>query len=133
VAKLYPGVAAQVELSGAVPEFSFDPDQLRRVLVNLFENAVSVTPEGGTCAVRVKLERDGGDAVLTFADNGPGIPPEHLDKIFEPYFTTRREGTGLGLAMTKQIVLLHGGSIEARNLEGGGAGFEIRLPMNQKE
>lgn len=133
VARMYPGVAAQVELSADVPEFAFDPDQLRRVLVNLFENAVSVTPEGLTCRVRVRLDLDGGDVLLKFSDNGPGIPPEHLGRVFEPYFTTRAEGTGLGLAMTKQIILLHGGSIEAGNAKGGGALFEIRLPLEPKE
>jgi len=62
-------------------------------------------------------------------DTGPGIPPENLDRIFEPYFTTKEGGTGLGLALTHRIILEHRGSIRAENVPGGGARFVIELPM----
>ena len=62
-------------------------------------------------------------------DEGPGIDPSHLDRIFEPYFSKRPDGVGLGLAMAKRIVEAHGGSIIAKNREGKGACFSIRLPM----
>lgn len=133
VAQMYPAVETRLDTDAASPDLSFDPDQIRRVLVNLFDNAVSVSAEGKLCKVRVTLKRVDAEVVLSFADNGPGIPPGHADKIFEPYFTTRSEGTGLGLAMIKKIILLHGGSITATNQAGGGAVFEIRLPINQKE
>jgi nitrogen fixation/metabolism regulation signal transduction histidine kinase len=129
VGQMYPAVTVKFESGADVPEFPFDPDQIRRVLVNLFDNAVSVCAEGTTCAVRIALKEQGADAVLTFTDNGPGISPDRIDKIFEPYFTTRPEGTGLGLAMVKKIVLLHGGSISVKSHEGEGATFEIRLPL----
>ena len=76
------------------------------------------------------MDQTGDEAVLTLADNGPGIAKEHINRIFEPYYTTRKEGTGLGLAMVNKIVLLHGGSIIATSRAGGGASFEIRLPVS---
>jgi nitrogen fixation/metabolism regulation signal transduction histidine kinase len=126
VAQLYPQVATTVDAHGAPPRFSFDPDQIRRVIVNLFDNATSA----GAARVRIALAAAEGEAVLTFTDDGPGIASEHLDRIFDPYFTTRKEGTGLGLAMTKKIVLVHGGSISAFSRQGEGVTFEIRLPLS---
>jgi two-component system sensor histidine kinase FlrB len=67
---------------------------------------------------------------MILSDNGPGIPDEDLGRIFEPYFTTRSDGTGLGLAMAKKIVLLHGGSITAASSPGKGVTGEIRLPLS---
>ena len=79
--------------------------------------------------VTIDLGRSGGDAQLVFSDNGPGIPADTLPQIFDPYFTTRAEGSGLGLAMVKSIVLLHGGVISAASIEGKGTTFTIRLPL----
>jgi signal transduction histidine kinase len=62
-------------------------------------------------------------------DTGPGIPPEDLDRIFEPYFTTKEDGTGLGLALARRIILEHRGSIRAENVPGSGARFVIGLPI----
>jgi nitrogen fixation/metabolism regulation signal transduction histidine kinase len=126
VTQMYPQVESSVEAAESLPEFPFDPDQIRRVLVNLFDNAASV----GATRVRIALGRADGEAVLTFADNGPGIAADMLGRIFDPYFTTRREGTGLGLAMVKKIVLLHGGEITAASREGEGVTFDIRLPLS---
>jgi signal transduction histidine kinase len=66
--------------------------------------------------------------VVTVADRGPDIDPQYLERIFEPYFSKRPDGMGLGLAMARRIIEAHNGSISARNNEGGGASFEIRLP-----
>ena len=89
VAQMYNAVGTSIRTGGTVKEFEFDPDQIRRVLVNLFDNAVSVGTEGTPCEVGVTLEREAAEVVLTFADNGPGIPPDLVEKIFEPYFTTK--------------------------------------------
>ena len=126
VAQLYPQVETRVETSAGIPEFPFDADQVRRVLVNLFDNAASV----GATRVKITLSRADGEMTMNLGDNGPGIPAENLGRIFEPYFTTRSEGTGLGLAMVKKIVLLHGGSIRAASPPGKGVTFEIRLPLS---
>ena len=82
----------------------------------------------GAHTVRVHLAREGGEAVVRVADDGPGIAPEHIGRVFEPYFTTRDEGTGLGLALSWNLVTAHGGSIAVDSSPGGGAEFTIRLP-----
>jgi two-component system nitrogen regulation sensor histidine kinase NtrY len=125
VAQMYPQTESRIDADPEFPDLVFDPDQVRRVIVNLFDNAASV----GASHVRITLTVSGREAVMCFADDGPGIAPEHIDRIFDPYFTTRKEGTGLGLAMTKKIVLVHGGSITAAGHEGEGVTFEIRLPL----
>ena len=130
VARLYPQAEIAVDREGEVPRFPFDSDQMRRVLVNLFDNSISVLPAGEKPAVIICIASEGDAVVLTFSDNGPGIPPENKNKVFEPYFTTRRGGTGLGLAMVKSIVLLHGGTIEVSSREGEGAIFTIMLPAS---
>ena len=97
-------------------------------------------PKGGTLTVRAEtagISGDGADAGMmariTIADSGPGIAPEHLDRIFEPYFTTKENGTGLGLALTRRIILEHNGSIRAENSPGGGARFIIDLPLIDRQ
>ena len=129
VAKLYPQIDTHITTHPGLPEFPFDADQLRRVLTNLFDNAASVAREGASPVVRISLSRQGEDAVLVFSDNGPGIRSEHVDRVFDPYFTTRKEGSGLGLAMVKNIILLHGGTIGVQSSEGEGATFTITLPI----
>ncbi len=126
VIKLYTGINIDLEIKTSLPEVVFDPDQIRRVLVNLFDNAVSV----GATEVVVTAGRKGDEVLLRLTDNGPGIAEQHINRIFEPYYTTRKEGTGLGLAMVNKIVLLHGGSIIATSRSGHGASFEIRLPIS---
>jgi len=79
--------------------------------------------------IRIDARRDGDDVVVTVRDDGPGIPPEALDSIWDPDFTTRRNGTGLGLTLVRQAVEAHGGNVEAANAEGGGAEFRIALPV----
>lgn len=128
VAALYPQVTTTHEAATPLEPFPFDPEQMRRVLVNLYDNAVAMTPSGHT-AVRVSIARNGPNAVMRVSDNGPGIAPEHLARIFEPYFTTRREGTGLGLAVVKNVVLLHGGDVAVESTVGAGTTFTIRLPL----
>ncbi|HSG28051.1 MAG TPA: ATP-binding protein, partial [Candidatus Krumholzibacterium sp.] len=112
---------------------SFDHDQIRRVLINLFDNAIGVSPEGRELEIAIDLKREDGSIRLDFHDNGPGIPEADIARIFDPYFTTRDDGTGLGLAVVKSIILQHGGEIEAENAAGGGACFRIRLPIVQEK
>ncbi|MEZ5357709.1 MAG: ATP-binding protein [Candidatus Zixiibacteriota bacterium] len=130
LAKLYPQVETRITADSTLPEFPFDSDQLRRVFVNLFDNAMSVSPEGRETKVSIEVKRNLDDAVIVFSDNGPGIPAENLSRIFDPYFTTRRTGTGLGLALVKSIILLHQGTIDVESPEGGGAAFSVTLPLS---
>jgi two-component system nitrogen regulation sensor histidine kinase NtrY len=132
VAKLYPRVAVRIESNPALEDFPFDPEQMRRVLVNLFDNSIAAIGGDEDGRIRIRLDRTNGDAILKFTDNGPGIPADRLPRIFEPYFTSKSEGTGLGLAMVKNIILLHGGSIDAKS-GADGTTFTITIPMRSDE
>ncbi len=132
-ALLYPAAKIGIESASAIPETSFDPDQMRRVLVNLFDNSISLTASGEAPAIDISIEHSGGETTITFSDRGPGIPADTVEKIFDPYYTTREDGTGLGLAIVKNIVLMHGGTIEAGNRGEGGAVFTIVLPDSPRE
>jgi two-component system sensor histidine kinase ChvG len=111
-------------------------ERLAQVFENLLDNAESFSPDGGT--VRVLLERRDGAAVVTVSDSGPGIPPEHLSKIFERFFTWRPQNaaaaprhTGLGLAIVRTIIEGYGGTVTARTLDGGGADFAVKIPASR--
>jgi PAS domain S-box-containing protein len=102
-----------------------DPIQLRQVLSNLIANAIQALDGGGTLGIRAHM--DDGMAVIEVSDDGPGVPSEHRNRIFQPLFSTKARGTGLGLSICRQIAERHGGAIEL--LDGdSGARFEIRLP-----
>jgi two-component system nitrogen regulation sensor histidine kinase NtrY len=104
-----------------------DRDQLTQVLVNLVKNAEeAMAGKGG--AVRVRVKGTEADAIVEVEDSGPGIPPEHRARIFEPYFTTKEGGTGLGLAIAARILQEHGGKLEVGGEPGEGARFSVVLP-----
>ncbi|WP_404800644.1 sensor histidine kinase [Anaeromyxobacter paludicola] len=107
---------------------ALDRTLFRRALANLTKNAVEAS-RPARARLDLAVRRQGGRALLTVADRGPGIPPAALPRVFDPYFTTKQDGTGLGLAIVKKIVLQHGGEIAASPRTGGGAAFEVRLPL----
>jgi signal transduction histidine kinase len=109
-----------------LPAVSADADLICQVLLGLLTNAGEAVEAGGEVAVEARRAGDGVE--LAVADSGPGVPPEMRAKIFEPFFTTRARGTGLGLAVARQIVEAHGGRIEVGERAGGGARFAVRLP-----
>lgn len=103
-----------------------DVEQLRQVLVNLFLNGLDVLPHGGKMDVRV---REVGDRIeIGISDSGPGITPEMIPRLFQPFSSSKETGLGLGLVISKRIVEDHGGTITAKNLESGGASFLVTLP-----
>jgi signal transduction histidine kinase len=102
-------------------------EPLRRALQNLVRNAVEVVGPNG---VDVSVARKDGMVRITVADDGPGIPADARQRVFDPYFTTKKHGTGLGLALVKQTVLAHDGTIDAEESPEGGAMFVINLPEN---
>lgn len=118
-------VRAELE-AAAVPAVSGDHEQLKQAFLNLVLNALQAMPEGGTLSVSTAATD--GQVQVRFADTGPGIPPESLEKIFNPFFTTRQEGTGLGLAITHRILQGHGGRIAVDSRAGEGAVFTLTLP-----
>jgi PAS domain S-box-containing protein len=123
------------QLDGTLPIILADPDQLGQVFGNIILNAIQAMPEGGQLVVKTsevseKLPKSEWVAV-SFTDTGVGIAEENLGKIFEPLFTTRAKGIGLGLAVTKTLVQGHGGTIEVQSEVGKGSTFSIRLPIGK--
>jgi two-component system OmpR family sensor kinase len=115
-----------------------NPDELHRMVLNLLDNAVRHTPPGSKIELRLRAE--GPDAVLEVADNGPGVPPELREQIFErfvrgdgPADTAVAGGSGLGLAIVHAVASSHGGSAEVCESEQGGALFRVRLPLRKSE
>jgi two-component system, NtrC family, sensor histidine kinase HydH len=123
-----------ISMDGDFREVSGDDALLRQAILNLARNAAeaaSSNPAGGRVIIRGELDTSGPlqGQRISISDNGPGIPPESLTKIFVPFYTTKANGTGLGLAVVQKIVVQHGGTIEARNHPLGGAEFIVWLPF----
>jgi len=121
------GVTLNLDIPASLPMVDADATALEQILSNLLINALDAVGPGGTITVKAGLED--GRAFLAVADDGPGIPPEHLSRIFDPFFTTKEvgKGTGLGLAVVFGLVNDMGGSVEARSENG--AEFIVRLPL----
>ena len=121
-----------VEIEKSMPRpplmLDADPDQLRQVFLNLILNGLQAMPEGGSlvisCAVDPAEDRVG----ITIADTGKGIPADLIEKVFDPFYTTKSEGTGLGLSVCHNIIVQHGGSIELSSSPGQGTRASILLP-----
>lgn len=111
----------------AVPPVQADPNLLRQALLNLLLNAIQAMPQGGDLEVRTEPAPDG--PRVHIRDTGVGIPPEHLEKIFNLYFSTTPSGTGLGLPMARKIIEEHGGTLTVTSAAGRGSTFTIHLPM----
>ncbi len=125
------GVTVDARIEPSLP-IAADEHQLRQALLNLLRNAVEAMRDGGRLTITAALvaPNDGGDVrsvELTIADTGEGIAPDHLAKIFDPFFSTKEGGTGLGLALTQQIIVEHGGRIDVRSEPGRGTTFIVRL------
>jgi signal transduction histidine kinase len=109
----------------ALPTAVGDANQFKQVFLNLVLNAIQAMPTGGKLCITGMVKND--QILLFFEDTGPGIPEEHLERIFNPFFTTKTEGTGLGLSITHRIVQNHGGQIRVQNTPEGGAEFVLIL------
>jgi signal transduction histidine kinase len=108
-----------------------DGNQLQQVFVNLLLNAAHAIDQEGTIEIRTRAHPAGKHLVIEVQDSGCGIPPEHLDKIFEPFFSTIKDGSGLGLAVSYGIVHNHKGELTVESQAGKGSCFSITLPMQQ--
>jgi signal transduction histidine kinase len=117
-------------LGADVPRIFGDSEQMRQVLVNLLFNALQATPEGGLVSISTRLARGRGADLgrIEIRDTGCGIARDHLDSIFNPFYTTKAKGTGLGLAITQRIIAEHGGSIAVDSEVGIGTTFTVDLP-----
>jgi len=116
---------------GHIPQIEADKDMLKQVFLNLTENGIEAMENGG--ALRVSTRRIEGFVEVSFRDTGIGVPRENLDKLFNPLFTTKSKGMGLGLTICKKLIEAHEGSIEVESDEGKGTAFRVKLPIHQSE
>jgi two-component system nitrogen regulation sensor histidine kinase NtrY len=135
VLTLYRGIFTDVEIrqqfAATLPKISIDPEQIRRVVINLIDNAIEAMDQHGAIAIETAHDPANNLIRITVADNGPGIPPAERDKLFLPYYSTKRRGSGLGLAIVRRIVAEHGGSIDVSDNMPRGTRFVIELPSDR--
>ena len=129
---LYDGLLAEVRFdrrfAPVPPQVRIDPEQMRRVIINLVDNAVEATDRRGTIAIETAHDPANSLVRIVVADDGPGIPVEEREKLFLPYYSTKGRGSGLGLAIVRRIVAEHGGNIEVSSNVPRGTRFTIELP-----
>jgi len=127
----------QIEITSQIendlPSVTADPVRLTQALMNLVINAVQAVEKNGRVQVSATKSTTGDTLVLQVQDNGPGIPANKLEEVFDPYFTTKPEGIGLGLWIARQIAVAHGGTLRTENAPVGGAIFTLLLPLIRKE
>jgi signal transduction histidine kinase len=126
-------IAVEWSPGAGLPRLTLAPDRMQQVFMNLVLNAIEAMPGGG----RLKVWTACGDVPLNLevhiTDTGVGIPSSRLSDLFEPFHTTKDTGVGLGLYVSHNIVQEHGGRIEVESVEGEGAAFTVRLPVQQEE
>jgi PAS domain S-box-containing protein len=123
-------VLVEVDGTEGLPDVTIDPAQIRQVFFNIIRNAIQAMSGGGLLTIRMTSnERFAG---VTFTDTGPGISPESIGHLFEPYHTTKEGGTGLGLMIVQRIVRDHGGEIEVRSEHGAGTTISVFLPLEER-
>ncbi len=125
------GIVLDVSIDQNLPPLLLDEKLIKQALLNIIKNAMAAMPDGGTLSIQTSL--DDGGVKIQIKDTGTGIPEEILSKIFEPYFTTKSEGSGLGLTVVYKIVKEHGGELRVHSRKGKGSSFIIFLPVPQKD
>jgi PAS domain S-box-containing protein len=125
------GLTLRTYLARQLPATPIDPEQIQQVLVNLIKNALQAMTKGGTLTLQTG---EGADGVwVSVADTGGGIPQEQINRIFEPFYTTKKKGSGLGLMIVQRIVRAHGGRIELESQVGRGTTFRVWLPLHERK
>jgi signal transduction histidine kinase len=125
------GVQVQTDFPASLPSVTAVGSQIQQVLINLILNSFDAMPEGGKLQIRARVVKDGVEILLN--DSGPGIPADHQAHIFEPFFSTKNGGTGLGLTVSYNIITAHGGTLELVSNNGPGACFRVFLPTGGKQ
>jgi len=123
-------IAIEKDYSPKVPLMPLDDAQIRQAFFNIIKNAIEAMPNGGQLKVASDVRKE--EVIITFADTGEGIADEDLSRIFEPYFTTKQKGSGLGLMIVYKIINDHGGRIEVESKRGKGTSINVFLPIYQK-
>lgn len=124
------GIIVRPQLARQLPSAPLDAAQMQQVLVNLIKNAMQAMTRGGTLTLQTGAGADG--VWVSVGDTGGGIPQEQLSRLFEPFYTTKKKGTGLGLMIVQRIVRAHGGRIEVESHLGRGTTFRIWLPLQER-
>lgn len=122
-------VKVTTKIAPDLPPLFVDPQQISQVLVNLVTNAYDAMPQGGELTIKAQARKD--KVGLSITDTGCGVPQENIKRLFEPLFSTKARGIGLGLAVSKNLVEVNGGSIEAESKEGKGSTFTVILPTKE--
>ncbi len=129
---LYNGIFTDVRIdqqfAAGVPLVRLDGEQIRRVIINLVDNAIEAMDRRGRIVVATQLDETNSLVRVVVADDGPGIPLAERDKLFLPYYSTKRRGSGLGLAIVRRIIAEHGGNIDVSDNVPCGTRFTIELP-----
>ncbi len=125
------GVELKMDVPETLPQVEVDPDRMHQVFWNLIRNSLEALQGKGKIEIRV-TSPDEDRVLIRVSDDGPGIREEDREQIFEPFFTRKARGSGLGLTMVRSAVSAHGGTVRVEHQEGGGAVFEIELPVRQK-
>ncbi|MDE2887639.1 MAG: ATP-binding protein [Gemmatimonadota bacterium] len=127
IVRLYPEAGIVLDLTPKVPDLDLDSEQMRRVLINLIENGLEAAGQHGRIVIQTENHPD--SVKLLVVDSGPGVPERDRERIFQPHVTSKQSGMGMGLAEVRSIIESHGGQIVAASAPGGGAQFEITLPV----
>ncbi|MAC95683.1 MAG: hypothetical protein CMC96_09275 [Flavobacteriales bacterium] len=123
-------IQLETQLADNLPQIRLDNIQFSQVIINLMLNAIAAMNKGGK--IKLQTQRSEQGVLLTIADNGSGIEQEDLEKVFEPFYTTKKSGTGLGLAVVYGIVEAHGGTIKMSSQKGVGTEFRITLKVDEE-
>lgn len=125
------GLTVRLKLAQHLPLAALDPAQIKQALLNLVKNAMQAMTRGGVLTLQTG---EGSDGVwVSVADTGPGIPQEQVSNLFQPFYTTKKKGTGLGLMIVQRIVRAHGGRIDLESHPGRGTTFRIWLPLHERK
>jgi len=132
VLSLYVGIFSNVDIhrrfAPSLPKVAIDPEQIRRVVINLIDNAIEAMEQRGTIEIETQHDPSNNLVRIVVADDGPGIPVSERDKLFLPYYSTKKRGSGLGLAIVRRIIAEHGGSIDLTDNTPRGTRFAVELP-----
>lgn len=125
------GMLVETEIAPEVPELLLDGGQMKQVFYNLIRNAMQAVGKNGVLTIRAERQEDA--VVISFRDNGCGIAPEYLPRVSEPYFTTKKGGSGLGLMIVHRIIREHGGRMEIESRPGSGTTVRLWLPVGGRQ
>lgn len=121
-------VNVETRYSADVPELKCEPNQLKQVFINVLKNGIEAMPNGGTITIELEFDSEANKVLVRITDQGGGIPEENMPRLGEPFFTSKPNGTGLGLMVSQRIIANHKGTMEIRSEVGRGTCVEIKLP-----